>query len=55
HAPTAQGALPSAQPVAVAASDDPVQVLSKLKQLLDAGLVTQEEFDAKKAEVLARL
>ncbi|RBJ99425.1 hypothetical protein BRO05_10010, partial [Xanthomonas oryzae pv. oryzae] len=23
--------------------------------LLDAGLVTQEEFDAKKAEVLARL
>ncbi|RBL29904.1 hypothetical protein BRN43_09995, partial [Xanthomonas oryzae pv. oryzae] len=38
-----------------AASDDPVQVLSKLKQLLDAGLVTQEEFDAKKAEVLARL
>ncbi|AZR24303.1 PH domain-containing protein [Xanthomonas vasicola] len=55
HAPSAQGALPSAQQIALAASDDPVQVLSKLKQLLDAGLVTQEEFDAKKAEVLARL
>ncbi|MFA0922881.1 PH domain-containing protein [Xanthomonas fragariae] len=51
HAPTAQGAALSAPP----ATDDPMQVLSKLKQLLDAGLVTQEEFDAKKVEVLARL
>ncbi|AOD13662.1 PH domain-containing protein [Xanthomonas fragariae] len=51
HAPTPPGAAPSAPP----AMDDPMHVLSKLKQLLDAGLVTQEKFDAKKAEVLARL
>ncbi|WP_115554802.1 PH domain-containing protein [Xanthomonas arboricola] len=53
HAPPAHmQASPAAQPPAM---DDPVQVLGKLKQLLDAGLVTQQEFDAKKAEVLARL
>lgn len=55
HAPIAQDVVPSAPPATVAATDDPMQLLSKLKQLLDAGLVTQEEFDAKKAEVLARL
>ncbi|APP83274.1 hypothetical protein BI317_02900 [Xanthomonas hortorum pv. gardneri] len=55
HAPAAQGVAPSVPATAVAGADDPMQVLSKLKQLLDAGLVTQEEFDAKKAEVLARL
>ncbi|WP_184441279.1 PH domain-containing protein [Xanthomonas cannabis] len=55
HAPGAQGAAVPSQAGAVPATDDPVQVLSKLKQLLDAGLVTQDEFDAKKTEVLARL
>lgn len=55
HAPAAQGVAPSVPATTVAGADDPMQVLSKLKQLLDAGLVTQEEFDAKKAEVLARL
>ncbi|MBB3823083.1 ribosomal protein S19 [Xanthomonas arboricola] len=55
HAPGAQGAAVPSQGGAVPATDDPVQVLSKLKQLLDAGLVTQDEFDAKKTEVLARL
>ncbi|NIJ82744.1 PH domain-containing protein [Xanthomonas cannabis] len=54
HAPTAQGAVPP-QANPAPAADDPMQVLSKLKQLLDAGLVTQDEFDAKKTEVLARL
>ncbi|MEA9565488.1 PH domain-containing protein [Xanthomonas sp. WHRI 8932A] len=53
HAPPAHlQASAAAQPPTM---DDPVQVLGKLKQLLDAGLVTQQEFDAKKAEVLARL
>jgi hypothetical protein len=37
------------------AKDDPMQVLSKLKNLLDAGLITQEEYDKKKSEVLARM
>ena len=27
--------------------------LTKLKQLLDAGVLTQEEFDAQKAKILA--
>lgn len=35
--------------------EDPMQALGKLKQLLDAGYVTQEDYDAKKAEILSRL
>ena len=35
--------------------EDPVKVLQQLKQLLDLGIVSQEEFDAKKAEVLSRM
>ena len=37
------------------AGDDPMAALTKAKQLLDAGLITQEEYDAKKAEVLGGL
>ncbi len=37
------------------AQDDPMEVLGKLKKLLDAGLIEQSEYDAKKKEVLARL
>jgi len=32
--------------------DDPVERLKKLKQMLEAGLITQGEFDTKKAEIL---
>ncbi len=55
HAPThpAQPVTPPVLPVA--ASEDPLQALGKLKQLLDAGLISQDEFDAKKSEILARL
>ncbi|WP_409969074.1 SPFH domain-containing protein [Bengtsoniella intestinalis] len=35
--------------------EDPVEVLSKLKKLLDAGLIEQFEYDAKKAEILKRM
>jgi len=42
-----------AQPAAPA--EDPVAALKTLKELLDNGLVTQEEYDAKKAEILGRL
>ncbi len=35
--------------------EDPVEVLSKLKRMLDAGLIEQAEFDAKKAEILGRM
>jgi hypothetical protein len=41
---------PSAQPV-----DDHVQLLARLGELRDAGVLTEEEFAAKKAEILARL
>ena len=37
------------------AVSDPVEVLTKLKKMLDAGLIEQTEYDAKKAEVLSRM
>ena len=38
-----------------AAEKDPVEVLSQLKKMLDAGVITQADFDAKKAEILSRM
>lgn len=38
-----------------AATEDPMEVLGKLKKLLDAGLIEQTEYDAKKAEILSRM
>ena len=35
--------------------DDPLASLQKLKSLLDAELISQKEFDAKKADILSRL
>ncbi len=43
-----------AQPAAPAA-EDPMETLGKLKKLLDAGLIEQSEYDAKKADILSRL
>lgn len=37
------------------AAEDPMQALSKLKQLADAGLITAAEYETKKKEILARL
>ena len=34
---------------------DPMESLSKMKQLLDAGLITQQIYDAKVAEIMSRL
>jgi hypothetical protein len=39
----------------VAAEADPMEQLRKLGELRDAGLLTQEEFDAKKAELLRKM
>lgn len=36
-------------------SEDPMEVLSKLKKLLDAGLIEQSEYDTKKREILSRM
>lgn len=38
-----------------AAAEDPIAVLGKLKQMLDAGLIEQSEYDAKKQEILGRM
>jgi hypothetical protein len=38
-----------------AAAEDPAKKLEKLGQMRDAGLITSEEFDAKKAEILSEL
>lgn len=42
------------QPITTTA-DDPVQKLQKLKTMLDADLITQAEYDAKKAEILSSM
>ncbi len=36
-------------------TEDPLTVLTKLKSLLDAGLIEQSEYDLKKAEILSRM
>ena len=41
--------------VEVSAAADPLEQLHKLGELRDAGLVTDEEFEAKKAELLRRV
>ncbi|WP_122644462.1 SPFH domain-containing protein [Luxibacter massiliensis] len=38
-----------------APAEDPMETLGKLKKMLDAGLIEQAEYDAKKAEVLGRM
>jgi len=40
--------------VAADQSNSPYDELKKLKELLDKGILTQEEFDAKKKEILSR-
>jgi membrane protease subunit (stomatin/prohibitin family) len=50
-APSAPVAAPAAAPAA-AAQDDVVARLTKAKQLLDAGLITQADYDALKAKAL---
>ena len=34
---------------------DPVEALKQIKAMFDAGLITQDEFEAKKAEILSRM
>ncbi len=46
------GGAMNVNPEQQAQSDDPMAKLQKLKQMLDAGLITQEEFDQKKKQIL---
>ena len=53
-APAASVGVVAAVPASVVmARDDPEEKLAKLKSMLDKGLITQAEYDFKKAEVLA--
>lgn len=47
------GGAPQQQ--SASAQPDPMESLSKMKQLLDAGLIKQEQYDAKVAEIMSRL
>ncbi|RZM27516.1 MAG: SHOCT domain-containing protein, partial [Pedobacter sp.] len=40
---------------AFSSSTDPIAYLQKLKLLLDEKILTQEEFDTKKKEILSRM
>ena len=52
-APAAPAAAPAPAPAAAPASvSEAADDLLKLKELLDAGILTQEEFDAKKKQLL---
>ena len=47
---------PSHQPQATAAPvEDPMEKLTKLKSMLDMGILTQAEFEAKKADILSKM
>jgi Short C-terminal domain len=51
-----KGAPPSSAPAArTDAEADPLEALRKLGELRDAGIVTPEEFEAKKVDLLSRL
>lgn len=50
-----QNAIAPTPMTAAPAAEDPVAILSKLKSMLDAGLITQAEFDAKKSDLLSRM
>lgn len=38
-----------------APTDDPIELLTKLQKMLDAKLITQEDYDKKKTEILAKM
>ena len=49
------GAMHPAAPAGAAGGDDPQARLAKLKSMLDQGLITQEDYDQAKAEILKQL
>ena len=44
--------MPAPQVAPAPAADDPMARLTKAKQMLDAGLITQADYDAVKAKAL---
>ena len=56
--PMQQGAFnatPEQVPVQASSSADPIDQLQRLGQLRDAGILTEDEFQAKKSEILSRM
>lgn len=51
----AQQAQMPQQPPQPAPTPDPVETLKKMKQMLEAGLITQQIYDGKVAEIMSRL
>lgn len=51
----AQQAQMPQQPPQPASTPDPVETLKKMKQMLEAGLITQQIYDGKVAEIMSRL
>ena len=45
----------SATPEQASSSADPIDQLQRLGQLRDAGILTEDEFQAKKSEILSRM
>lgn len=52
NTPQAQTTKTVKQPTKTAKSDNRIEELTKLKDLLDIGAITQDEFDAKKKQLL---
>jgi hypothetical protein len=56
HDPERHAVPPLPPPAGAApAAEDPIALLRQLGELRDAGVLTTEEFEAKKAEILARI
>lgn len=47
--------IPVGQDPTSVSAEDPMEKLAKLKKMLDAGLIEQFEYDAKKSEILSTL
>ena len=53
HKPAATGAATAATPPAGAPTDDSVEKLQKLKKMKEQGLISDQEYEKKKAEILS--
>ena len=51
----AAGAAAAGAAAAGAAAEDPFEKLAKLKKMLDAGLIEQDEYNAAKKNILANM
>lgn len=55
QAPSGRFTQQSAAQASESKEEDPMEILGKLKKMLDAGLIERAEYDAKKAEILGRM